>query len=127
MQRHGLYEIIVEDNLLVSHFFGAWNYEQTKLYQKQVKIAAASLLDKPWARVVDLSHWEGGGEEILTPLRDLQNWSNLHNCKVIVFVNPPLLPAFMLKKHGDIYGHYKIVGTVLEAKLWAISQIELSL
>ncbi len=118
MLQHGLYKIEIEGNLLISQFFGAWNYEQTKSYQEQVKIEAGPLLDNPWARIVDLSQWEGGGEETIAPLIMLQKWSEQHNCVQVVFVNPPLVPAFMLEKYGDPYGNYKVVKTIAEAKSW---------
>ena len=121
MQKHGHYHIEVIGNILISQFYGAWNYEQTKAYQQQVKLEAADIITSPWARIVDLSQWEGGGEETIAPLIMLQKWSEQHNCQLVVFVNPPLVPAFMLEKYGDPYGDYKVVGSTAEAISWAKS------
>ncbi len=123
MRQHGFLEIAVEKNLLVSQLFDAWNYEQTCNYKQQVKEASKPLLSRPWARVVDLSYWEGGGEEVVKPLHDLHLWSLENNCCAIVFVNPPLLPQFMLEKYGDPYKVYQICKTLDQAKTWAKKEL----
>ncbi|RHW74722.1 hypothetical protein [Colwellia sp. RSH04] len=118
MRLHGSFDITIENNILISRFYGPWNYEQTKTYQLEVMEQAKSMSPNYWARIVDLSQWEGGGEEVVTPLVQLQQWALENNCLEIVFVNPPLLPKFMLEKYGDPYGDYKVVQTIEEAKAW---------
>jgi len=123
MLEHGFFTIELEEELLISCFFSAWNFEQTKHYQEQVKLAAKPLLKRPWARLVDLSLWEGGGEEVIKPLADLQAWAEQHNCYEIIFINPPLVPKFMLEKYGDLYSEFQIFEDIDEAKRWALEQL----
>ncbi len=123
-KEHGAFNIEIEENLFLVQFFDAWNFDQTNHYNQEAKRAAAPLIDEPWARIVDLTLWEGGGEETIAPLTDLHRWSQQHNCLLVVFVNPPLVPKFMLDKYGDPYGDYKIFQSVDEAKFWAKSQLK---
>jgi len=123
MRLHGSFDITIEGNVLTSHFYGPWNFEQTKTYQLEVMKRAETIIDKPWVRIVDLSQWEGGGEEVVAPLVQLQEWALANNCIEIVFVNPPLVPSFMLEKYGDPYGDYKVVKSIEEAKDWLTSHV----
>ncbi len=123
-KEHGAFNIEIEDNLLLAQFFDAWNADQATYYNQEVKLAAAPLISRPWARIIDLTHWEGGGEEVIGPLTDLDQWSHLHNCSVVVFVNPPLVPQYMIDKHTDRYGDYVIFESMDEAKLWVRSQLK---
>lgn len=122
-KEHGLFNIEIEDNLLLVQFFDAWNYDQANCYNQEVKRAAASLVNKPWARIIDLTHWEGGGEETIAPIGDLHRWSLQNNCQLVVFINPPLVPKYMLEKYGDPYGNYEIFQSLNEAKSWVMSKL----
>lgn len=115
MDEHGHYTLSVQDNLILSRFFGAWNIEQIITYTNHVKEVAKAIASKPWARVVDLSDWEGGGVEVVQPLLLLQQWAEDNNCRQVVFINPPLIPKYMLEKYGDPYHDYKICNSVEEA------------
>lgn len=118
MRKHGHFIIKQESNLLFSYFFGAWNIEQTLTYAEQVKCSVQTLQNQPWARIVDLSQWEGGGEEVTKPLIDLQLWSEYNNCVQTLFINPPLIPKYLLEKYGDPFSSYQIVQSEDEAKEW---------
>lgn len=124
MYTHGHYTLNIQDNIIVSRFFGAWNYEQTVQYADDVKAISKPLHQTPWARVVNLSKWEGGGEEIVLPLHQLHLWSLELNCCVVVFVNPPLLPKYMLEKYGDPYGDYELFKDELTAKAWVAEKLK---
>ncbi|GAA5134931.1 hypothetical protein [Thalassotalea piscium] len=115
MDEHGHYTLSVQDNLILSRFFGAWNVEQIITYTNHVKEVAKAIASKPWARVVDLSDWEGGGVEVVQPLLLLQQWAEDNNCRQVVFISPPLIPKYMLEKYGDPYHDYKICNSVEEA------------
>jgi hypothetical protein len=115
MIEHGSFKITLENNVLVSTFYGAWNKEQVEKYSNSVKQQAQPLLHSSWARVIDLSYWEGAGEEVVQPLTVLQHWAQDHNCKAIAFVNPQLLPQFMLKRYGHNYPTFEVFPTLEQA------------
>jgi len=125
-KEHGAFNIEIEDNLFLVQFFDAWNLEQANCYNQEAKLAAASLVNKPWARIIDLTHWEGGGEETIAPIADLHQWSLQRSCLLVVFINPPLVPQFMLDKYGDPYGDYKVFQSINEAKPWVRAQLSLT-
>jgi hypothetical protein len=118
MRTHGHFILRQENNLLFSYFFGAWNIEQALTYTEQVKRSVQTFKKQPWARIVDLSQWEGAGEEVTKPLADLQRWSEHNNCIQTLFINPPLIPKYMLEKYGDPDGHFHIVQSEGEAREW---------
>ena len=123
MLQHGAFKVTIEKNILLAEFFGAWNSQQTLNYYRYMKENAICLEHEPWARIVDLSHWEGGGEEIIKPLYDTNTWCSSHNCQLVVFVNPPLVPKYMLEKYGDPYGPYEIFEDIDSAKNWVSEQL----
>ena len=123
MIEHGHYTISVQGNMIVSKFFGAWNLEQAQAYADHVQKISTSLLAKPWARVVDLSEWEGGGHEVVEPLKVLHLWAAQHHCEMVVFVKPALLPQFMLDKFGALYGNYNVFDSVEQATEWVASEL----
>jgi len=118
MRKHGHFIIKQKNNLLFSYFFGAWNIEQTLTYAEKVKCSVQILQEQPWARIVDLSQWEGGAIEVTKPLKELQLWSEHSNCIQTLFINPPLIPKFMLEKYGDPYASYQVVRSEAEAMEW---------
>lgn len=126
MIEHGFYALSVKENLVISHFFGAWNVERTEKYADHVIEVATMLKDKPWARIVDLSSWEGGGIDVIQPLLTLQQWAEKNNCKHVIFINPPLLPKYMLEKYGDPYHEYKICESLEQAIKWVNSKLMVS-
>ena len=123
MLQHGYYTLSVHDNFILSHFFGAWNVEQTQDYTDHIKNVASDLTAKPWARIVNLSSWEGGGIDVIKPLERLQIWAENNNCKHVVFINPPLIPSYMLEKHGDPYHDYKVFADKDEAISWVQAEL----
>lgn len=123
MLEHGFYALSVKENLVISHFFGAWNVERTQKYADHVIEVATMIKAKPWARIVDLSSWEGGGIDVVQPLLTLQQWAEKNNCKHVIFVNPPLLPKFMLEKYGDPYHGYKICESLEQAITWVKAEL----
>ena len=118
MNPHGHFIVKQKGNLVFSYFFGAWNVEQTLNYSEKIKCSVQTLQDQPWARIVDLSQWEGGGEEVTKPLTELQLWSEQNNCIQTLFINPALIPKYMIEKYGDPDGHFKIVQSEDEAREW---------
>ena len=124
MYNHGHYQLDIQNNILIAKFIGAWNFEQTTLYAEKVKTLSLPLHDKSWARVVNLSEWEGGGEEVVAPLHQVHLWSLELNCKIIAFVNPPLLPKYMLEKYGDPYGDFEIFKDELTAVAWVTEKLK---
>lgn len=123
MLQHGAFQVTIEENILIATFVGAWNRQQTLHYYHYVKTHALCLASAPWARIVDLSNWEGGGEEIIEPLYQTNNWCIENNCKLVVFVNPPLVPKYMLEKYGDPYGGYEIFEDIQSAKTHVIDKL----
>ncbi|GHE97547.1 hypothetical protein [Thalassotalea profundi] len=124
MLEHGYYTLVVQDNFVLSQLFGAWNVERTKNYAEHMQKVASELTAKPWARIVNLSSWEGGGTDVIQPLQDLQKWAEQNNCKHVVFINPPLIPNYMLQKHGDPYHGYKIFEDQEEAISWVKAELD---
>lgn len=123
MRQHGFFEITLNKNMLIADFYGAWNFEQTEIYRKAIETEAQPLTKKPWARIVNLTQWEGGGEEVVAPLVATHNWCHENNCQLVLFVNPPLVPKYMLEKYGDPYGPYSIFDNVDDAIAWAIEKL----
>ncbi|MGB1199241.1 MAG: hypothetical protein ACPG46_09340 [Thalassotalea sp.] len=123
MKEHGHFTLFLQDNIIVSRFFGAWNIEQTQHYVDHVIDIATTINHSPWARIVDISAWEGGAIETTKPLTLLQQWAEKNNCKHVVFINPPTLPQFMLDKYGQHYGNYKTFTSIDEATVWVKSTL----
>jgi len=99
MQEHGEFQVKAEGQVIVSYLTGAWNVETANKYFESVRQHARSIYDKSWARLVDLSQWEGSGDDVAKVLVSLQQWAVKHKGKHVAYVKPHTLSKYMMEKY----------------------------
>lgn len=100
MQPHGDFQIRLAGQVVISALKGAWNAETAHKYFDEVRDCAREICHNPWARLVDLSEWEGSGDDVAQILVNLQQWSAEHNSKYVAYVKPHTLSRYMMEKYN---------------------------
>lgn len=113
---HGQFDIRCQGQWLYTSMLGVWNREATQSYAIDVQNSAQDIYTKPWLRIVDLEHFEGGGQEVTDELVKLQSWSKQHNCIYVIFILPQRLVEFMLSTADEVYRPFEIVQSFEQAE-----------
>ncbi|REL27848.1 hypothetical protein DXX93_15635 [Thalassotalea euphylliae] len=121
---HGQFYIRTEGQCLYTQMLGVWNKEGTERYSQAVKNQAQRMLSSPWARIVDLAEFEGGGSEVTAELTRLQRWAKDNSCIYVVFILPKSLVEYMLQSAHDVYQPFEIVQSKQEAEILAQQQLQ---
>lgn len=86
MEKHGSYELKVNNNIVTLKAYDAWNYETITAWGKDFKNIVMHMNNKPWACLVDLTEWELGTPDGRSYLYDLHLWLNSQNLKCLAIV-----------------------------------------
>ncbi|WP_028862868.1 hypothetical protein [Psychromonas aquimarina] len=98
MQEHGSFTIRIVGQLIRVQAFGAWNYETAKRFCIEYKAAAQSLIQEPWACLLDLSKWELATPDIRGLVEERNLWANRNNQKYEVVVCRSPLQRYLIEK-----------------------------
>lgn len=112
---HCNYSIEVQDQVMLCTMAGAWNIEGALQYFAEVKQEAEPLLSNKWCRITETEEFEGGPEEILQVLKDIQDWSLAHNCIRLFIVAPRALNKMILDKNKQAYSQVELADTTEQA------------
>ena len=114
-EAHCDYSIKVDGNMMLCTMQGAWNVEGTVEYFESVKQHAQTLIQSPWGRIVDTTHFDAGPIEIMQILIDIQKWSLEHNCQLLVIVGSKTLNRDIIEKNKHQYPKMALANTMEEA------------
>ena len=79
MREHGSFKMKIIDQTLIVQCFDAWNIETVLRLCEEYKVLVATIYDKPWACLVDLSQWELSTPGMWDEIDKLNQWGNTHN------------------------------------------------
>ncbi len=74
MLKQGNYSIELFEQTIVVRFFNSWTIETSLKMCEEFQKAALQISDKPWACIVDLSHWDFGGPDVWEPILKVNDW-----------------------------------------------------
>ncbi|MGB1296631.1 MAG: hypothetical protein ACPG8A_00085 [Psychrobium sp.] len=97
---HGSYHIKVADRVVISESFGSWNDITIKHFIAEYKLKAAPLLDRAWAGIVDVSHWQLATQEAEVIAKEFEQWCKTHNRHHIAIVGSNAMVNFQLTRSG---------------------------
>ena len=102
MQEHGSFNMKIAKQTLVIKCFDAWNKETVLRMCKEYKELVNTINAKPWACLVDFTHWELSTPEMWGYIDDLNEWGNNHNQKYEAVVCSSSLQQYLMEKSHDI-------------------------
>lgn len=74
-------------NLIVYvKIYGVWREDTARTYHEEFIKEVAEMLDKPWARLVDLSNWRTASDEVIEIIGQHMLWCKDNNCKASAYV-----------------------------------------
>ncbi|MDZ4723940.1 MAG: hypothetical protein SGI97_08575 [candidate division Zixibacteria bacterium] len=66
--------------------FGMWKAETARAYHEEFKSSSLELINRPWAKVVDLSNWKTSYDEVTGIIGKHMIWSQENNCQMSLYV-----------------------------------------
>ena len=85
-ERHGLFEITVNGNILVTSLYGAWNEEAAVAFSLEFKAKAAEIKPPDWGLLALLEQFEGGIPAADVIFLELVDWCVLNQLKASAHV-----------------------------------------
>ncbi len=94
------YNINVDERNQVVYvkIFGVWKEDTAQRYHEDFKAETEAIIDKPWAKLIDLINWKMGTPEAINILGEHMDWSRKNGMKVQTYViNDPVRYGQLLK------------------------------
>lgn len=73
------YKIEVASKRIEVKVWGAWDFELTKTFYREVKQAAQPLIKSPWLIVIDFFEWELATPESFPLIAQFSEWAGQNN------------------------------------------------
>jgi len=102
MLEHGTFEMTVVEQTLVVKCFDAWNIETVVRMCAEYKEHVNKICDKPWACLVDFTHWELSTPEMWAHIDELNEWGNIHNQKYEVVVCSSAVQHYLMENSHEV-------------------------
>jgi len=82
------YSIDVNEELAVVYIkiFGLWKGETAERYHQDFSDKVKPLLDKPWAKIADLTNWKTSYQEVTDVIGKHMEWSRDNNVALQIYV-----------------------------------------
>ncbi len=94
------YNISVDEKnrIVYAKVFGVWRIDTASSYHEDFKEEAASIISKPWAKLIDLINWKAGTPEVIDKIGEHMDWCMKNNMVVQAYViNNPVRYGQLLK------------------------------
>lgn len=90
-------DVDLDNRVIYSKIYGVWRATTARSYHEDYKEEAVPLLDKPWAKYVDLSNWKTGSQEVIDVIAEHIKWSEKQKMVIGVYIinNPVTYPQLM--------------------------------
>lgn len=120
MREHGTYEMHTHGQVISIKVCGGWNYETTLRWCIEYKDRIDEISQKPWARVMDLTHWALTTPDVWERVDEVNNWANGHNQKYEIVICPLSVQKQLLDRAHQVLSHVEIVfcNSIDEAYRW---------
>jgi len=97
---HLEYDIDVdeENNLVYEKIFGVWRIATAEAYKEDYEEEVASIIDRPWSKLIDLSNWKTAYPEVIDIVGEHLGWCREHNMQWSVnVINNPVTYGQLLR------------------------------
>jgi hypothetical protein len=79
-------DVDAPNRLVYVKIYGIWREDTAHSYQDDFKREVTPIIEKPWARLVDLSNWKTASDEVITIIGDHIQWCNDNNCAFAAYI-----------------------------------------
>ena len=89
---HFQYSIDVDEKnrVIYAKVLGVWRIDTAQSYHEDFKLEAKKLIKKKWAKLIDLSNWRAGTDDVIVKIGEHMHWCLENNmvCQVYVIQDP---------------------------------------
>ena len=114
---HFEYTFEVEESarLLLVKVYGVWRVATAENYAKDFKEEVKPLIEKPWAKLIDLTNWKTAYPEVVTLIGQHNVWCRANNMEWAVYViSNPVSTAQLGRMIAS--GKYKDLSAIVKTK-----------
>lgn len=79
-------DIDTENAVVYVKIYGQWTAETAQRYHEEFKRDVQPLLDKPWAKLVDLTSWKTSRNEVTNAIGRHMAWLKANNVALSIYV-----------------------------------------
>jgi hypothetical protein len=72
-------DVDAQNRIVYEKIFGVWKVHTAEAYVRDFEQEVEPVLDRPWAKLVDLSNWKAGYPEIVAIIGRHLAWCRKHN------------------------------------------------
>ena len=124
---HLEYDIDVDEtnSIVYEKIYGIWRVKTAEAYKDDFEEAVQPLIDRPWAKLIDLSNWKTAYPEVIDIVGDHLKWAAEHNMQwsVNVISNPITFGQLMkMFERGRTRNISKTFRSYAEAESFLIEQ-----
>ena len=97
---HLEYDIDVDEtnNMVYEKIFGIWRVATAQAYKEDFKEEVKPIIDRPWAKLIDLSNWKTAYPEVIDIVGQHLEWCRKHNMQwSINVINNPITYGQLLR------------------------------
>ena len=80
------FDVDTERALIVEKIFGIWKMSTAERYHRDFMEEVKPLIERPWAKLVDLSNWRTSYPDVVRKIGDHLKWCRAHNMVISVNV-----------------------------------------
>jgi len=85
---HFQFNIDVDEpnQLVYVKIYGIWREDTAHSYHEDFKREVTRIIEKPWARLVDLSNWKTASDEVIEVIGEHIQWCTDNNCAYAAYI-----------------------------------------
>jgi len=76
------FDVDLEHGIIYEKIFGIWKLATAEEYHRDFMEEVQPLIEKPWAKLVDLTSWRTSYPEVIRKIGDHLKWCRLHNMQL---------------------------------------------
>ena len=75
-----------KNRIIYAKVHGIWKGETARSYHEDFKVEVAPILNKPWAKLIDLSNWKTSFPDVVDVIGEHMEWSRRHNGVLSLYI-----------------------------------------
>jgi hypothetical protein len=80
------FDVDLKQAIIREKIFGIWKESTARQYHEDFQEEVAQLIERPWAKLVDLSNWKTSYPQVITLIGEHLDWCRRHNLALSVNV-----------------------------------------
>jgi hypothetical protein len=80
------FDVDEKNSVIYVKIHGIWKADTAKNYHEDFKAEAQGIIDRPWAKMIDLTNWKTSFPEVIEVVGQHMDWSRKNNCALSIYV-----------------------------------------